>query len=81
MMQVIIYPRKDGGVCVIRPVLSCGLSIEEIAKKDTPAGRPYRIIDSGDLPRDRSTRMDWKFDFSDPDGHGAEYGMPAWQGA
>ena len=34
----IIYPNDEGGVAVITPAPECGLSIEEIARKDVPAG-------------------------------------------
>ena len=40
MNSRIIYPTDDGGVAVIIPAAECGLTIEEIAAKDVPAGKP-----------------------------------------
>ena len=45
MNQRIIYPTDDGGVAVIIPATECGLTIEEIAAKDVPKGKPYKIVD------------------------------------
>ena len=39
MNQRIIYPTDNGGVAVIIPA-DCGLTIEEIAAKDVPQGKP-----------------------------------------
>lgn len=75
MDKRIIYPTTDGGISVIIPA-SCGLTIEQIAQKDVPAGIPYRIINASDLPTDRSQRQAWEADFSNPDGHGI--GQEAW---
>ena len=59
MNQRIIYPTDDGGVAVIVPADECGLSIEEIAAKDVPAGKPYEIVDANDIPSDRTFRNAW----------------------
>ena len=61
MNQRIIYPNDDGGVSVIVPAAECGLSIEEIAAKDVPAGKPYKIVDVADIPSDRTFRAAWEF--------------------
>lgn len=61
MNQRIIYPTDDGGVAVIIPAAECGLSIEEIAAKDVPAGRPYKIMDVADIPTDRTFRNAWEY--------------------
>jgi hypothetical protein len=58
MNQRIIYPADDGGVAVIVPA-DCGLTIEEIAAKDVPAGKPYQIVDVSDIPSDRTFRNAW----------------------
>lgn len=60
MNQRIIYPTDDGGVAVIIPA-ECGLSIEEIAAKDVPAGKPYKIVDVADIPEDRTFRGAWEY--------------------
>lgn len=57
-MEYIIYPGPDGGVCVVMPCLGSGLTIEEIAAKDVPAGQPWRLVNPADLP-DRESRNRW----------------------
>ncbi len=57
MNQRIIYP-TDEGVAVIVPA-DCGLTIEEIAAKDVPAGKPYQIVDVSEIPTDRTFRNAW----------------------
>jgi hypothetical protein len=60
MNQRIIYPTDDGGVAIIIPA-DCGLTIEEIAVKDVPEGKPYKIVDVADIPTDRSFRNAWEY--------------------
>lgn len=57
----IIYPTDDGGVAVIIPAAECGLTIEEIAAKDVPAGKPFKIVDASDIPDDRTFRNAWEY--------------------
>ena len=57
----IIYPTDDGGVAVIVPASECGLTIEQIAAKDVPTGKPYKIIDTADVPSDRTFRNAWEY--------------------
>ena len=57
----IIYPTPEGGVAIIVPAPGCGLTIEEIAKKDVPAGVPFEIVDAADIPTDRTFRNAWEF--------------------
>jgi hypothetical protein len=54
----IIYPTDDG-VAVIIPAPECDLTIEEIAAKDVPAGKPYEIVNADDIPSDRTFRNAW----------------------
>jgi len=61
MNQRIIYPTDGGGVAIIIPAAECGLTIEEIAAKDVPAGKPYKIIDADDVPTDRTFRNAWEY--------------------
>ncbi len=61
MNQRIIYPNDEGGVSVIIPAAECGLTIEEIAAKDVPAGKPYKIVDVSDIPEDRTFRGAWEY--------------------
>ena len=60
MNSRIIYPTDDGGVAIIIPA-DCGLSINEIAAKDVPEGKPYKIVDVADIPTDRTFRDAWEY--------------------
>ncbi len=61
MNERIIYPTDDGGVAVIIPAPECGLTIEEIATKDVPQGKPFKIVDAADIPSDRTFRNAWEY--------------------
>ena len=75
--RLVIYPNEDGGISVLHPVLNCGLTVEQIAVKDVPSGKPFKYITTDQLPVDddgnfdRSFRAAWEADFSSPDGYGA----------
>jgi hypothetical protein len=60
MNQRIIYPTDEGGVSIIIPA-ECGLTIEEIAAKDVPQGKPFKIVDISDIPEDRTFRNAWEY--------------------
>jgi len=71
MTQRIIYQNESGGVAIITPC-DCGLTIEQIAAKDVPTGKPYKIVDASEIPTDRQWRNDWTVDEADlTDGVGA----------
>ena len=57
----IIYPTDEGGVAIVIPSPDCSLSIEEIAAKDVPAGKPFKIVDASEIPTDRTFRNAWEF--------------------
>ena len=61
MDKRIIYPTDDGGVAVIVPAPNSGLTIEQIAAKDVPAGKEYQIVDLTDIPGDRTFRNAWEY--------------------
>lgn len=61
MNQRIIYPNDEGGVSIIVPSDNCGLTIEQIAAKDVPAGKPYQIVDVSEIPSDRTFRNAWEY--------------------
>lgn len=61
MNSRIIYPNDEGGVSIIIPAPECGLTIEEIAAKDVPTGKPFKIIDVEDVPSDRTFRNAWEY--------------------
>ena len=58
MNKRIIYATDDGGVAIIVPA-DCGLTIEQIAAKDVPAGKAYKIVDVSEIPSDRTFRGAW----------------------
>ena len=75
-MKRIIYKNQDNSVSVLIPT-SEALSfatIEQIAEKDAPHNLPYWIINTSDIPTDRTFRNAWEIDesFGEPDGFGGE---------
>ena len=71
MNQRIIYKTDAGGVAIMTPA-DCGLTIEQIAAKDVPTGKPYKIVDVSEIPTDRQWRSEWTVDEADlTDGVGA----------
>jgi len=74
----ILYKTYEGGVAVIVPTDEALQyhAIEEIAEKDVPAGKPYKIVSVDDIPSDRTFRKAWEADEADlTDGVGGEYDM------
>ena len=69
----IIYPNPNG-ISIIHPTGE--IPVQEVARKDVPAGVPYIFVEDSDIPPDRSTREAWEADFSNPDGYGI--GAEAW---
>ena len=67
-MNNIIYPQDNGNIALVIPTGE--LPIEDVAQKDVPDGVPYLIVDSADVPEDRTFFGAWEADFSNPDGHG-----------
>ena len=76
MGKVIIHVQDNGVIAVTRPNLECGISIEEIARKDVPAGIPYLIMDDSYLPKDYEFYNSWEIDMTNP--HGVGIGHEAW---
>lgn len=75
MNKVIIYPQDSGSIAVVYP--SGEIAVEEVARKDVPAGKPYMIVDSSELPEEYNEFFNaWEADFSNPDGYGI--GADAW---
>lgn len=75
MTQRIIYQTDEGGVAVIVPSPEAleQYGIEAIALKDVPAGKPFKIVDTADVPSDRTFRAAWEVDAATlNDGVGAE---------
>lgn len=63
MTQRIIYPNDNGGVSILIPTPEylAEHTIEELAAKDVPAGKPYKIVDVSDIPEDRTFRDAWEY--------------------
>lgn len=64
----IIYPNLEGGISVIHNTGE--LPDNQVALKDTPFNRPFKIVDDTTIPTDRTFRNAWEADFSAPDGVG-----------
>jgi hypothetical protein len=64
MSKRIIYKDNEGNLAVIIPVDN-NLTIEQIARKDVPTGKPYKIIEETDLPNSRQYRNAWTIDDSE----------------
>lgn len=73
MADFIIYPKSNGGICQIIPTGE--ISIQEVARKDVPAGIPYLFVMRDQLPDDAFFDA-WEADFSNPNGYGI--GSEAW---
>jgi len=65
MTKRIIYPTDTGGVAIIVPapewLAQEGNTVELLAIKDVPAGKQYKIIDTDDVPSDRTFRNAWEY--------------------
>ena len=57
----IIYVDDDGSLAVIIPSDNCSLTVEEIQAKDVPDGKTSYIINTTDVPTDRSFRDAWTY--------------------
>lgn len=62
----IVYPNDEGGIAVIHPTAEAlaTMTIQEIARKDVPTGRPYKIVKDEDIPSDRTFRDAWTMDIA-----------------
>ena len=75
MDKRVIYKTDEGGVAVIIPSdeALAEHTIQEIAEKDVPAGKPYKIVSVVDIPLDRTFRNAWTADEATlTDGFGAD---------
>jgi hypothetical protein len=64
MDKRIIYKNTDGSIAIIVPT-NCGLTVEEIARKDVPTGLSYKIVDVSEVPSDREFRGAWTINDSE----------------
>ena len=75
-MKRIIYKNQDNSIGIITPTQEAlsFATIEQIAEKDVPHNLPYWIVNTSDIPTDRTFRNAWEIDesFGEPDGFGGE---------
>lgn len=74
MEKRIVYQLDGQPVAVLIPC-ECGLTLEQIGKKDVPVGVPFWIVDADTIPADRTFRDAWELDveaMGEPDGVGGE---------
>jgi hypothetical protein len=66
MHQAIIYLQDNGVPAVVTPTAEClkDHSIFEIAVKDVPAGKKFKIVNPADLPQDVPQEA-WDIDEAD----------------
>ena len=61
----IIFKNDDGRACIIIPADKETRTVDEIAKKDVPTGKKYKIVAVSDISSDRSFRNAWTVDEAD----------------
>jgi ribosomal protein S12 len=64
MDKRIIYKNTDGSIGIIVPA-NCGLTVEEIARKDVPTGLSYKIVNVSEISSERTFRNAWTIDESE----------------
>ena len=55
----IIYKQDNGVIAIIVPAINETMSIEEIARKDVPTGKAYKIVNVSEISSDRTFRGAW----------------------
>jgi hypothetical protein len=78
MQPRIIYENDEGGISIVVPSPEAlqTLTVQQIALKDVPTGKPFKIVTTDDIPSDRTFRSAWEVDPSIlTDGVGADYGI------
>ena len=58
----IIYKKDDGGVAIVIPAENCDLTVDQIAAKDVPSGKPFTIVNVSEIPTDRTYRGAWTYE-------------------
>jgi hypothetical protein len=76
MSKLIVFKSEEGRAILVIPAPNCEIPVEEIARKDVPAGLPYHIVDAAQIPTDRTFYEAWEADFTNPTGYGI--GAQAW---
>ena len=62
-MKRIIYKTDNGGVAVLIPTAEWleSHTVEELAEKDVPVGAEFKIVNTSDIPSDRTFRDAWEY--------------------
>lgn len=72
--MIIVFKNEDDSVGIIIPTQQAIkiMVIDVIAKKDTPSGLPYWIVEDSEIPTDQTHRDAWRFDpaWGEPNGYG-----------
>jgi len=61
-MERILYQNDEGGVSILVPSQKWVGTMDELAKKDVPTGKKYKIVDTSTISSDRSFRNAWEVD-------------------
>jgi hypothetical protein len=56
----IVYLNDKGGISVVIPSPRWSGTMEELADKDVPDGKPYKIVEDSVIPSDRTFRDAWE---------------------
>ena len=59
-MQRIIYKNGNGGITVLCPSPHWKGTMKELAVKDVPAGKAYKIVNTSEISSDRTFRDAWE---------------------
>lgn len=74
MDKRIVYQLPEQPIAILIPC-ECGLTLEQIGQKDVPSGIPFWIVESPDIPADRTFRNAWQLDVAsmgEPSGFGGD---------
>ena len=58
----IIYKQDNGTIAIIIPAPKETRTMEEIARKDVPTGKAYKIVNVSEISSDRTFRDAWTID-------------------
>lgn len=61
MDKRIVFQPHGAAVHVMIPV-DCGLTLQQIGRKDVPEGLQFWIVDANTVPADRAFRAAWELD-------------------
>jgi len=61
----IMYTQDNGTVAILVPAKNEERSLDEIAKKDVPTGKKYKIVDISEVSSDRTFRNAWEINESE----------------